>query len=167
MRKKPSLRSLAYLAAILILCLPMLSLLGCGGECPEEADLPPVSQETFDEDVWRAPPTYYHPYVRWWWPGGAVEADEIQREMGLFLDAGFGGVEVQAFLHGLTPQEIDDDSNVRTVGTAGFFKKLRVVAEEADKRNMSFDFTLESGWPSGGPFISRAPERALARGELQ
>ena len=160
-RINATLRRIAYAAAILILCLPMLGLLGCSAGCPEKVDLPPVSQETFDEDVWRDPPTYYHPYVRWWWPGGAVDKKGIQREMDLFQEAGFGGVELQAYLLGLTPREISADPDVRTVGTSGFFKKVRIAAEEAYKRNMSFDFTLESGWPSGSPSVSSAPERQL------
>ncbi len=153
-------------AFLLILCLPMLSLLGCGAKCPQESNLPPASLERFDEDVWNDPPKYYHPYMRWWWPGGAVDKERIQHEMDLFLEAGFGGVELQAYLLGLTPQEINDDPDVRTVGTTGFFKKVRIAAEEAYKRDMSFDFTLESGWPSGGPFISSAPEQQLLMSEL-
>ena len=166
MSEKTNLRRIAYAALLVVLCLPILSLLGCGVGCPDEPNLPPVSSERFDEEVWRDPPLEYHPYVRWWWPGGAVDKKGIQREMDLFQQAGFGGVELQAYLLGLTPGEINDDADVRTVGTSGFFKKVRIAAEEAYTRNMSFDFTLESGWPSGGPFISSAPERQLLMSEI-
>jgi len=166
MIKKANFKRIVYVTLLLLLCFPIFSLFGCGSQCPPVSNLIPVSNNSFDEDTWRDPPLYYHPYVRWWWPGGAVDSKEIKREMDLFQEAGFGGVEVQAFLFGLTPGEINSDTNVRTVGTAGFFKKLRIAAEEAYTSNMSLAFTLESGWPSGGPFISSAPERQLLMSEL-
>src|ERR1700723_3728487 len=71
----------------------------------------------FDPDSFATPPTANRPYVRWWWPGGAVDDAEIGRELVLLQQAGFGGVEIQPLLLGLTPAEIAADPNVRTVGT--------------------------------------------------
>ena len=36
----------------------------------------------------------YHPYVRWWWNGDKVEADELIRELHLLKEAGIAGVEI-------------------------------------------------------------------------
>ena len=166
MIKKANFKRIVYVTLILLICFPIFSPFGCGGKSPQASNLIPVSNNSFNEDIWRDPPLEYHPYVRWWWPGGAVDKKGIQREMDLFQEAGFGGVELQAYLLGLTPIEINSDANVSTVGTSGFFEKVRIAAEEASKRNMSFDFTLESGWPSGGPFVSSAPERQLLMSEL-
>ena len=81
--------------------------------------------------------------------GGAVEDAELRREIALFRDAGFGGVEIQPFLLGFTPDELESDPDIRTVGTEEFFRKVGVAAAEADKNDMALDFTLGSGWSSG------------------
>ena len=36
----------------------------------------------------------YHPYVRWWWNGDKVEAEELIRELHLLKEAGIAGVEI-------------------------------------------------------------------------
>ena len=41
----------------------------------------------------RHPAKKFRPMVRWWWPGGDVTDEEIQREIGLLDSAGFGGAE--------------------------------------------------------------------------
>lgn len=169
---KAAFQRIVYLTLLFLLCFPIFSLSGCGGSgsssnvCPQVSKQPQAINNSFDEAIWRDPSIYYHPYVRWWWPGGAVEKEEIQREMDLFHEAGFGGVEVQAFLFGLAPGEIEGDADVRTVGTSVFFNKVRTAAEEAYARNMSLSFTMGSGWPGGGPFISNAPERQLLMSEI-
>lgn len=164
--RKVTFKRIVYVLLLSVLCFPMLSLFGCGEDCPRSSNLIPASNNSFNENVWRDPPVYYHPYVRWWWPGGAIDSKEIKRELDLFQDAGFGGVEIQAFLFGLTSEEINSDADVRTVGTSGFFRKVRIAAEEAYKRDMTFDLTIGSGWPAGGPFVSGAPERQLLMSEL-
>ena len=176
MFKEACLRKAILAALLAVLFLPLLGSAGCGGggsddavtdyNCPPAPRPTPAAANSFDEAVWLDPPLCYHPVVRWWWPGGAVNASEIVREIALFREAGFGGIEIQAFLIGLTPGEIDGDADVRTVGTPGFFQDLRTAAGEACGRNMSFTFTLESGWPCGGPFVSAAPERQLLMSEL-
>ena len=40
------------------------------------------------------PPVFYRPFVRWWWNGNKVEAQELVRELHLLKDAGIGGVEI-------------------------------------------------------------------------
>ena len=42
----------------------------------------------------RQPASEYRPFVRWWWNGDKVEADELVREMRLLKEAGIGGVEI-------------------------------------------------------------------------
>ena len=143
--------------AIPLLLAALLAPLGCGGE----AARPTPSPDVFDEAIWRDPPREFYPYVRWWWPGGAVDDAELRREMALFRDAGFGGVEIQPCLLGFTPADIEGDPDIRTVGTEEFFRKVGVAAAEADKRGMAFDFTLGSGWSGGGPFVTDAPETQL------
>ena len=150
---------------IILLCLTMIIAPGCSNGDTETASASPPEM-SFDEALWSDPPIEYWPYVRWWWPGGAVDSEELKREMALLKGIGIGGVEVQAFQFGFTPQEIENDPAIRSVGTPDFFEKMRIVAEEADGLGMAFDFTLGSGWSSGGPFVSEAPERQLLMSSL-
>ena len=45
-------------------------------------------------EAFQQPTSEYHPFVRWWWNGDKVEADELVREMRLLKEAGIGGVEI-------------------------------------------------------------------------
>ncbi|MBS3777590.1 MAG: hypothetical protein KGY70_20520, partial [Bacteroidales bacterium] len=40
------------------------------------------------------PPPEARPFVRWWWNGNHIEADEIKRELDSMKKAGIGGVEI-------------------------------------------------------------------------
>ena len=51
----------------------------------------------FDSDLYRRftdPASTDRPFVRWWWNGDKVNADELRRELYLLKDAGIGGVEI-------------------------------------------------------------------------
>ena len=103
------------------------------------------------------PASEYHPFVRWWWNGDKVEADELVREMHLLKEAGIGGVEINpiAFptycdslgkpsLQWLSPEWID---------------MLKVCFDEAKQLDMTCDLLVGSGWPFGAEFLSE-DERA-------
>ena len=38
----------------------------------------------------RDPPPEARPFVRWWWNGNRIEADELSREIELLKKCGFG-----------------------------------------------------------------------------
>ena len=97
------------------------------------------------------PESNYRPFVRWWWNGDKVEADELVREMRLLKEAGIGGVEINpvAFpsyadsigkrsLQWLSPEWID---------------MLQVCFDEAKRLDMTCDLIVGSGWPFGGEFL--------------
>ena len=99
----------------------------------------------------RQPASEYHPFVRWWWNGDKVEADELVRELRLLKDAGIGGVEInpiafptycdsldKASLSWLSPEWID---------------MLKVCFDEADSLDMTCDLLVGSGWPFGAEFL--------------
>ena len=103
------------------------------------------------------PASEYHPFVRWWWNGDKVEADELVREMHLLKEAGIGGVEINpiAFptycdslgkpsLQWLSPEWID---------------MLKVCFDEAKRLDMTCDLLVGSGWPFGAEFLNE-DERA-------
>lgn len=55
----------------------------------------------FNAASFKMPSRYHGPLTRWWWPGNDVENAELRREIALFADYGFAGVEIQPFSQGL------------------------------------------------------------------
>ena len=103
-------------------------------------------------EAFQQPTSEYHPFVRWWWNGDKVEADELVREMRLLKEAGIGGVEINpiAFptycdslgkpsLQWLSPEWID---------------MLKVCFDEAKQLDMTCDLLVGSGWPFGAEFLN-------------
>lgn len=117
--------------------------------------------DAFQIELWASPPERYRPYFRWWWPGGSVEEKEIRRELKLFKDNGFGGVEIQPFTFCLYEEDISKDPNIMSVGTEEFFEKLKTALKIAKEFNLKVDLTFGSSWPSGGPFIKDGKAKQL------
>ncbi|MBP5218158.1 MAG: glycoside hydrolase family 2 [Bacteroidales bacterium] len=89
----------------------------------------------------------YRPFVRWWWNGDRIEADELIRELHLLKEAGIGGVEINPIE---TPYGAD------TTGTRAlrllsdeWTDLLKVTFDEASRLGMRCDLLLGSGWPFG------------------
>ena len=130
---------------------PLLLLIGLGlllCQCqPKNERLSP--EQLYAE--FQQPTSEYRPFVRWWWNGDKVEADELVRELHLLKEAGIGGVEINpiAFpsycdslgkpsLQWLSPEWID---------------MLKVCFDEADSLDMTCDLLVGSGWPFGAEFL--------------
>ena len=93
--------------------------------------------------------------VRWWWPGNDVDEKELKREVDALADNWFGGAEIQPFAGGLDPKAGKDEMARRdSFDTDNYYEHLRAMLDEAQKRGMTIDLTLGSGWPSGGGHIS-------------
>ena len=113
---------------------------------------------------WQDPPRSMHPYIRWWWPGNAVEADELRAELQSIYDAGYGGVELQTLTIGLPVNHLaEHEQRIYGVGTAAYFNNVKTVFSLAQDLGMTVDLTMGSGWSSGGPFIKEFPEQQLLR----
>ena len=109
-----------------------------------------------DRESFRRPAKIYRPWVRWWWPGNDVTGEELRRELGKMDEAGIGGAEIQAFLMGLDPKApAEVQARVKGFMTPSFYEHVQAALEEADRRGMQLDLTLGSGWPQGGPQISK------------
>jgi hypothetical protein len=106
------------------------------------------------------PPTSARPWVRWWWPGGAVQDSELRREVDLLDSTGFGGAEIQAFNPGITNLTPEERTSINDYATPTFLAHVRATAEEAAARGVQIDYTFGSAWPSGGGFAI-TPELAL------
>jgi hypothetical protein len=99
----------------------------------------------------------YRPFVRWWWNGDRVKADELIRELHLLKEAGIGGVEINPVMF----PENTDDLGVESLQWLGdeWIDMLTVVFDEAKKIGLTCDLIVGSGWPFGGMFL-RGDERA-------
>ncbi|HWW28185.1 MAG TPA: glycosyl hydrolase, partial [Caulobacter sp.] len=112
------------------------------------------------DDAFNAPPAQARPFARWWWPGGAVEDIELQREIAVMAKAGFGGAEIQAFNPGIPNMTADERARVNDYANPAFFGRVRAASQAASRSGLKLDYTFGSAWPSGGGFAV-TPELAL------
>jgi hypothetical protein len=110
---------------------------------------------------WEDPPRETRPVARWWWPGGSVEPQSVERHLRAIADAGFGAVELQPLLLGLGDEDLAADSQLRSVGQPAFRERVAHAARTAAKLGLGFDLTLGSGWPGGLPTSRENAERQL------
>ncbi|MFW5877990.1 MAG: glycosyl hydrolase, partial [bacterium] len=98
-----------------------------------------------------APPAEARPFVRWWWNGNHITADEIIRQLDVLKDAGIGGIEINPIA---MPEEAKDIGTSPLVWLSSEWNEMLVLAaEEAKKRGMISDLIVGSGWPFGGEFV--------------
>lgn len=103
------------------------------------------------------PDSRYRPFVRWWWNGDKVEAEELVRELHLLKEAGVGGVEINPISF---PGRKDPlDKKALTWLSDEWIDMLQVVFDEARKLDMTCDLIVGSGWPFGSESLPRE-ERA-------
>ncbi len=96
------------------------------------------------------------PWTRWWWPGSAVDAASLTRQLEQFAAAGLGGVEItpiygargyeERYLEFLSPR---------------WLAMLKHTGREARRLGLGVDMATGTGWPFGGPWVT--PEHALQR----
>lgn len=90
--------------------------------------------------------------TRWWWYGCAVRKDEIISQLNEMQRQNIGGVEIQILYPVTADQEETGRKNIEYFSPE-FFDILDFTSKETRKRDMSFDLTLGSSWPYGGPFV--------------
>jgi hypothetical protein len=105
------------------------------------------------------PEQRYHPFIRWWWNGNKVEAEELIRELRLLKKAGIGGVEIN-------PVEFPSRSEGDDLGksslkwlSAEWIDLLKLVFDEAKSLGLTCDLIVGSGWPFGAEYLE-GEERA-------
>jgi len=92
------------------------------------------------------PESCYRPFVRWWWNGDRVEADELVRELHLLKEAGIGGVEINPV--GFPGGDKVDTKELKWLSNE-WIDMLKVVFDEAEKIGLTCDLIIGSGWPFG------------------
>ena len=116
-----------------------------------------VQAQEFSLDDFRQPSATYAPFTRWWWPGGDVEPEELRRELQMFADHNFGGVEIQAFAL-VIPPPMESMGKIMSFDTPSYYESLSVVMEEAERLGLTVDLTHGSGWPASGSHITETEE---------
>ena len=103
------------------------------------------------------PTSEYRPFVRWWWNGDKVEADELVREMRLLKEAGIGGVEINPIAFPTYCDSLGKPS-LQWLSPEWIYM-LKLCFDEAKKLDMTCDLLVGSGWPFGAEFL-KEDERA-------
>jgi hypothetical protein len=125
------------------------------------ASLLPGATAAIESEAWSDPPFSARPVARWWWPGGAVDEAGIKSELRRMRDAGYGAVELQPLLLGMSQADMAADPRIRSVGDDAFVRHVGIAAREARSLGLAFDITVGSGWPGGVPGNPDAAERQL------
>lgn len=97
------------------------------------------------------------PWTRWWWLGSAVSETEITRHLEQFRQAGIGGVEISP-IYGAQGAE----SRAIPYLSSRWVEMLRHTTREGSRLGMGVDMILGTGWPYGGPTVSREDAAAQA-----
>lgn len=129
-------------------CALSLAILGCGAHAQS-------IEQRFEH-----PAKDQRPRLRWWWPGAAVEDEELKREIALMDANGFAGAEIQAFNPNFVTLTPAEKAVVNDYAEPSFFAHVRTAGEAARAHGLTLDYTFGSAWPSGGG-VAIPPEKAL------
>lgn len=108
--------------------------------------------------AFQTPQDEFRPFVRWWWNGDKVEAEELVRELHLLKDAGIGGVEINPISFP-GKEELAMGKKSLVWLSDEWIGMLQVVFDEARRIGMTCDLIIGSGWPFGSEMLPR-DERA-------
>jgi hypothetical protein len=112
----------------------------------------------FNPQAFQQAPRGFGPLTRWWLPGNDIKKEELQREIIMFADNGFAGVELQPISVGLKLKpENDASKRVFSWDTPDYYENLGFIMQRAQEAGLIVDMTAGSGWPLGGPFVA-APQ---------
>lgn len=98
------------------------------------------------------------PICYWFWHGNRVTAKEAIREIGLFKQAGLGGVQI--FPYGVVRQNLPGYPALLWGGPE-WCEVVKATCLEAKRQGMTVDLLMGVGWPYGGSFIK--PEHYAQR----
>jgi len=99
-------------------------------------DWPPITRE--------CKPWTYH-----WWPGSAVDKENLTRELTRYRDAGLGGVHIIP-IYGVKGAE----SRYIEYLSPRWMDMLRHTVTEANRLGLGVDMTTGTGWCFGGPNVT-------------
>ncbi len=141
-------RNRRLFAALLVIA-PFIALALAGDETAGQERAP-----------WAETESTRKPWVRWWWPGSAVDRENLTRQMEELARAGIGGVEITP-IYGARGYE---DRYIEFLSPE-FMAMLEHVGLEGRRLGLGVDMATGTGWPFGGPWV--AADDALARAVLR
>lgn len=97
---------------------------------------------------WPEPTREARPGCYWWWPGSAVDKENLTWNLETLNKAGIGGVTVVP-IYGVKGQE----ARFIPYLTPQWLDMLDHTVKIADSLNMWVDMTTGTGWPFGGPDV--------------
>ncbi len=112
--------------------------------------IPCQSQQKFSKSDWPEITRESKPWSRWWWMGSAVDEVNLIDLIAKYNKAGFGGLEITP-IYGAVGYE----QSYLPFLSPGWMKMLDVSVREAGKNNMGIDMNTGTGWPFGGPHITK------------
>jgi hypothetical protein len=100
--------------------------------------------------AWPEPTREMKPWTRWWWLGSAVDARNITDQLVALRSAGLGGVEICP-IYGAKGAE----SRYLAFLSPEWMSALAHTTREAARLDLGVDMTTGTGWPFGGPSVSK------------
>ncbi|GAL67232.1 glycosyl hydrolase [Jejuia pallidilutea] len=128
---------------LLYLLLFMLVFNACGTQVKDED-----SQDLYTG--FKNPPAEARPFVRWWWNGNKVKAEELDRELELLKNVGFGGVEINPIAMPVAP---DTDTESLVWMSDEWIDMVVHACKKTKDLGMIADIIAGTGWPFGGEFL--------------
>ncbi len=109
-----------------------------------------TKQKTFDPFGWNTISSTARPATFWWWLGSCVNEKEIERQLIVLKEAGFGGVTI-------CPLYEYKDPTVPPIKylSQRWVDVFRFALKKASELGLFVDMTTGGGWPIGGPWVTR------------
>lgn len=99
----------------------------------------------------QTPPAEARPFVRWWWNGNKVNETEIDRELELLKQCGFGGVEINPIA--MHPDAPDNGDKALVWMSDEWIDVFVHACKKSKDLGMITDMIVGTGWPFGGEFL--------------
>jgi hypothetical protein len=90
------------------------------------------------------------PWAYWWWLGSAVNEKDIKSNLEDYAKAGFGGMHIIP-IYGV---KNESSKNIQYLSPE-WISLLKFTVTEAQKLGLGIDMSLGTGWPFGGPNVSK------------
>jgi len=136
---------------LLSLILVLVLVLGC---LPFGAMAAQTEEPLFSADEFANPSMQYRPGVRWWLPGGAIEANEMVREVELLAANGFGYAEINPFGKSASfPAGYEDTFPHDNYDTAAYYDAVEAAVAKAHELGIVIDINMGSGWNANDPSV--------------
>lgn len=90
------------------------------------------------------------PWTRWWWHGSAVDKENLKWNLDEIARVGFGGVEIIP-IYGVKNNESKEIEYL----SPQWMEMLKYTYDRAKQLGMKVDFNTGTGWPFGGPKVTK------------